>query len=123
MKRQYRLRRPTHFQRVRRNGVHHDGAVLSISVAPARQRISRCGIIVARRLGGAVIRNRIKRRIREALRSQYDFIKPHCDIVIVARSRSLTTLPFTRITDVVIILLQRANAWQHDIHPQSDNQR
>ena len=118
MKRQYRLRRPTHFVRVRRNGVHHDGALLSISVAPARQRISRCGIVVGRRLGGAVIRNRIKRRIREALRIHYGFIKPHYDIVVIARSRSLATLPFGRIVDVLTSLLQRANAWQFDTSPQ-----
>lgn len=104
---------------MRRNGVHHDGAVLSISVAPARQRISRCGIVVGRRLGGAVTRNRIKRRIREALRIHYGSLKPHCDIVVIARSRSLATLPFGRIVEVITVLLQRANAWQSDTSPQS----
>ncbi|MFN5061171.1 MAG: ribonuclease P protein component [Chloroflexota bacterium] len=119
MKRQYRLRRPTHFIRVRRNGNHHDGAVLSISVAPARQRISRCGIVVGRRLGGAVTRNRIKRRIREALRIHYGSIKSHCDIVVIAKSRSLATLPFGRIVEVLTTLLQRANVWQTDTSPHS----
>lgn len=106
---------------MRRNGVHHDGAMLSISVAPARQRISRCGIVVARRLGGAVTRNRIKRRIREALRINYAAIKPHCDIVVIARSRTLATLPFERIVEVLTTLLQRAHAWQHDSNPQPHN--
>ena len=104
---------------MRRNGNHHDGAVLSISVAPARQRISRCGIVVGRRLGGAVTRNRIKRRIREALRIHYGSIKSHCDIVVIAKSRSLATLPFGRIVEVLTTLLQRANAWQTDTSPHS----
>jgi ribonuclease P protein component len=81
--------------------------------------MSRCGIVVGRRLGGAVTRNRIKRRIREVLRIHYGSIKPHCDIVVMARSRSLATLPFERVVDVITSLLQRANAWQSDTSPQS----
>ena len=86
MKRQYRLRRPAHFQRVRSSGSHYDGAVLLLSIAPARQRTSRCGVVVARRLGGAVVRNRIKRRIREILRIHYSSLRPHTDIVVIART-------------------------------------
>jgi hypothetical protein len=38
---------------------------------------------------------------------------------VVARSRSLATLPFGRIVEVITSLLQRANAWQTDTSPQS----
>ncbi|MFM2310308.1 MAG: hypothetical protein RLY87_2430 [Chloroflexota bacterium] len=111
MKRQYRLRRPAHFQRVRSHGSHHDDARLSISVAPARQRTTRCGIVVARRHGGAVIRNRIKRRVREAIRLQYQHIRGNVDIVFIARSRSLLLIPFPRLLDLVATLLRRAGVY------------
>lgn len=111
MKRQYRLRRPAHFQRVRSSGSHYDGAVLLLSVAPARQRSPRCGIVVARRLGNAVVRNRIKRRIREILRIHYHSLRTHNDIVVIARSRELATMPFSQLHDAIVQVLRRAGIW------------
>jgi ribonuclease P protein component len=44
---------------------------------------SRYGFSVGKRLGGAVVRNRVKRRFREILRSTQ--LKPGWDIVFIAR--------------------------------------
>ena len=44
---------------------------------------SRQGIVVSKKLGPAVVRNRVKRRLREILRQM--MIKPGRDIVIIAR--------------------------------------
>ncbi len=118
MKRQYRLRRSAHFQRVRSSGNYYDGASLSLGVAPARQRTTRCGIVVAKRLGGAVVRNRIKRRLREVLRIQYNQIETHCDIVLIARSPELATLSFSRLLQLVANLLRRAGVLHNpDVAP------
>ncbi|RLT22390.1 MAG: ribonuclease P protein component [Chloroflexi bacterium] len=112
MKRQFRLRRSAHFQRVRSSGNHYDGASLTLNVAPARQRTTRCGIVVARRIGGAVVRNRIKRRIREVLRIHYRFLRTNYDVVVIARSRELQTMPFSRLVELITQLLRRAGVWQ-----------
>lgn len=50
----------------------------------------RFGICVGRKLGTAVIRNRIKRLIREAIRFQSDSILPGYDILIVAKNPILS---------------------------------
>lgn len=44
----------------------------------------RLGITVTRRLGGAVTRNRIKRRLREVFRRNRMKLTPHLDLVINA---------------------------------------
>ena len=44
---------------------------------------SRYGFSVGRRVGGAVVRNRVKRRLREILRSAQ--LKPGWDIIFIAR--------------------------------------
>jgi ribonuclease P protein component len=111
VKRQYRLRRPKDFQRVRSKGNLQDDARLTITVAPARQRLARCGIVVARRHGGAVVRNRIKRRIKEAIRLQYAHIKGNVDLVFVVKSRALQALPFPKLLDLVASLLRRAGVY------------
>jgi len=47
---------------------------------------SRYGFSVGRRLGGAVVRNRVKRRLREILRSLP--LEPGWDIIFIARSQA-----------------------------------
>ena len=48
---------------------------------------NRLGITVGTKIGGAVIRNRVKRLIRESYRLIESEINPYYDIVIVARSK------------------------------------
>ncbi len=51
---------------------------------------SRIGFTVTRRIGNAVVRNRIKRRLREIVRKNSDlFIRPDCDYVLIARPGGL----------------------------------
>ena len=49
--------------------------------------IRRVGYTVSTKLGKAVVRNRIRRRLREIYRLNSDKLKANVDIVIVARSR------------------------------------
>ena len=51
--------------------------------------VSRMGITCSVKLGGAVQRNRMRRRLREAYRLNEGRFLPGYDIVIVARSRAL----------------------------------
>ena len=50
-------------------------------------RTGRVGYTVSVKLGHAVVRNRVRRRLREIYRLNKDAVKPGTDIVIVARSR------------------------------------
>jgi ribonuclease P protein component len=112
MKRTYRLRRPDQFMRVRRSGRRWDDEHLILNAAPSRRRVSRCGFVVSKRIGTAVVRNRARRRVREAVRLTYDHIAPGWDLVFVIRSPDLATIEFHRIQASVTRLLQRAGAWR-----------
>lgn len=51
---------------------------------------ARLGFIITRKLGGAVARNRIRRRLREALRTTSGLaIEPGCDYVLIGRRAAL----------------------------------
>jgi ribonuclease P protein component len=56
----------------------------------------RIGFTVPRAVGKAVVRNRIKRRVREAIRLRLEQLNPQCEVVINPRRRVLDA-PFPEI--------------------------
>lgn len=74
------------FQRVFRLGTRRSGACLKVCAVRSNAGRTRYGMAVGRRVGGAVIRNRVKRVLREQLR-ELKLTEPW-DVVIVARPES-----------------------------------
>ena len=77
------------FERVYREGARRAGAHFVVFGRPgaASAARSRFGISVKKALGGAVVRNRTKRRIREILRRNQSEIPTGWDIVIHPRGQ------------------------------------
>ena len=75
------------------------------SSAAGPDRITRFGISVKKALGGAVVRNRIRRRIREILRRNRTEIPSGWDIVIHPR-RSVAEAPFVPLETELVRLLR-----------------
>lgn len=67
-------------------GRSYTNELLVLCVLPNHLPYSRFGFSVSSRIGNAVARNRIKRRLREALRLRMDSIEPGWDIVFIARN-------------------------------------
>ena len=72
-----------------------------------RTGTNRVGITVSKKLGKAVVRNRVRRRIREAYRLNEERFLPGYDIVIVARSRAVE-VSFQKLTDSLLLLSGQA---------------
>jgi len=65
---QARLRRSTDFQRCYRQGRRRGGAYATVHLIRRAEGGARLGVTVSRRVGGAVVRNRLKRWSRELFR-------------------------------------------------------
>lgn len=63
-----RLRRTQEYRRCYRQGRRRHGKLLSLHHVSNELRRPRFGMTASRRVGGAVVRNRLKRRIREIVR-------------------------------------------------------
>ena len=72
-----------------------------------RTGTNRVGITVSKKLGKAVVRNRVRRRIREAYRLNEERFLPGWDIVIVARSRAVD-VSFQKLTQSLLSLSEQA---------------
>jgi len=68
---------------------------------------TRSGFVVGRRVGNAVARNRVKRRLREAVRAQAPALAPGMDLVWIARP-AIVAADFAAILAAVAQLLRRA---------------
>ena len=85
LRRQQRLRRQRDFDRVFRRGSYAADRTLVVHVVANDLPYSRLGVSVSRRVGGAVTRNRWKRWIREAFRTQQQEFPSGLDIVVRPR--------------------------------------
>ena len=64
---------------------------LVVYFRPNRRGNNRLGVTVSAKLGHAVVRNRIRRRIREIFRLNQPKLKQGYDMIVVARGRSVRT--------------------------------
>ena len=103
-----RLLRRADFERVYKQGRRHFSASMTVFYLPRREEkpgtksVSglRVGFTVARALGGAVQRNRIKRRLREAVRLSRSVETADVDVVINPK-KSLLTADFAALRNEV----------------------
>ena len=80
---------------------------LVLYARPNRLGINRVGITTGKKLGHAVVRNRVRRRLREVYRLNEDKFTPGWDIVVVARSRCIKA-DFCKLTDAYLSLAEKS---------------
>lgn len=75
------------FQRVRQEGRTYRGhhLVLGLLHDPENVQTLKVGYITTRRLGNAVVRNRVRRKLRGILQRTADALKPGYFMVLIAR--------------------------------------
>jgi ribonuclease P protein component len=102
-----RLTRPKDFARVRRFGRSSGSQLLVLYALPTHSLDRRIGFSVSKRVGKATIRNRVKRRLREAVRSQLATVPNGYDLVFIARPPSAGA-PYKQLEETVAYLLRKS---------------
>lgn len=99
------------FRRLYSKGKSAVTPTLAVYVRPNHHRRSRLGVTVGTKVGKAVKRNRVRRRIREAYRIHEERMLPGFDMVVVARVRSAHT-PYAEVERDLLRLLDKLGVYQ-----------
>ena len=94
------------YQRVFEQGEKLVGSLFILYVLPTSEPYSRLGIAVSKRIGNAVVRNRIKRYLRETFRRHKAFLLSSCDF-IAWPAADAAGAPLALCTQQFLLLLQR----------------
>ena len=85
----------------------HANGYLVLYARKNRMNTNRVGVTVGKKLGHAVVRNRVRRRLREVYRLNEARFAPGWDIVVVARSRCIKA-DFQKLTQAYLSLAEKA---------------
>jgi ribonuclease P protein component len=110
MQRHLRLRRKEDFARLRAAGRVWRHPFLTLSVTPNGLPHNRYGFIVGKRLGKAVVRNRVRRALREVARQAHPHLAQGHDMAFIARS-PMVGQSYQAVTEVTMTLFARAGLW------------
>lgn len=102
-----RLHQPGDFARLRASGRVYRHSTMLLSVLPNGLSHNRYGFITSKQIGGAVLRNRTRRLLREAIFVLHPRIASGNDFVLIAR-RELTTQSLMEYQLTIELLLRQA---------------
>ena len=89
MKRATTVKENYEFRRIYAKGRSGVSPYLVVYCRPNRRKNNRLGVTVSAKLGHAVVRNRVRRRLREIFRLAQPEMKQGYDVILVARSRAV----------------------------------
>jgi len=103
--REARLVRKSEYDAVYRAGKRRSSAHFTVFLRANTLAVSRFGFSIKKAVGGAVVRNRIRRRLREMVRHRRQEIPVGWDIVVHPKS-SVAKDPFLTLTGELLRLLK-----------------
>jgi ribonuclease P protein component len=104
-----RLTRASDYERVKQEALVRHGKLLTLSAAMVENTgLCRVGFITSRRVGSAVVRNRVRRRLREIVRRHQHDLRQDLWIVLIAK-RDAGSASYRALEDEWLRLARRAS--------------
>jgi len=104
-----RLTRASEYERVKRDGLVRRGKLLTLSTTVVENSgLCRVGFVTSRRLGSAIVRNRVRRRLREIVRQHQHDLRQDSWMVVIAK-RDAANASYRALEDEWLRLARRAS--------------
>lgn len=110
MQKKYRLNNSRVFHYLYKRGSSVSNRRLVLIYAPSKFHL-RVGFVVSKKIGKAVVRNKVRRRMREAFRSMIGSAADHYNYVLVARPE-IALADYRQIKQSIESLLRRAELYR-----------
>jgi ribonuclease P protein component len=107
MRRDWRLTSREDFRHLREQGQTVRHAWVNLSWTANEQGHNRYGFITTKQLGGAVARNRVRRRLRAIMSQRHAALHQGFDVLLIARA-AVVGQPFAALEQTIVDLTRRA---------------
>lgn len=111
MKKSFRVKREKDFKAIFKDGTSFANRKFVVYQLEDQQNHFRVGLSVSKKLGNAVTRNQIKRRIRHILQSVKGSLVEHVDFVVIAR-KGVETLEYAEMEKNLLHVLKLSKIYQ-----------
>ena len=111
MKKSFRVKREKDFKSIFKDGTSFANRKFVVYQLENQQNHFRVGLSVSKKLGNAVTRNQIKRRIRHILQSVKGSLVEHVDFVVIAR-KGVETLEYAEMEKNLLHVLKLSKIYQ-----------
>ena len=111
MKKNFRVKREKDFKAIFKDGTSFANRKFVVYQLENQQNHFRIGLSVSKKLGNAVTRNQIKRRIRHILQSVKGSLVEHVDFVVIAR-KGVETLEYAEMEKNLLHVLKLSKIYQ-----------
>lgn len=101
-----RLKKRKEFAYIHKNGTKIHSKNLSLTYTQSKFINTRVGFVVSNKVGNAVVRNQVKRRMRETIRQQLNNMRTHQNLVFIAHP-SIVECDFSNIKEEITQVLNR----------------
>lgn len=108
LKRINRLKKRYQFNYVYKSGEHISGEHMVLYLVSSKTKNIKVGLAVTKKIGKAVVRNRVRRQLREIIKKQVPSLKQNYNIIVVARD-NITSASFENLTNEFLKLIKKAN--------------
>lgn len=106
------LKKNQDFKRIYNKGRSYANGLLVTYYLPNQRDYNRLGLSVSKKVGNSVVRNKVKRRIRESYRLNEVKIKKGYDIILISRVKA-NQADFKSIERALIHLMKKVHLWQN----------
>lgn len=102
----YRMKKNSQFDYIFKNGKLQKSKFLMLFYSKSKSSTPKIGIVVSKKIGGSVVRNRVKRLLRESIKNNLSKLNNHNNYILVART-GISELSLSEISTILVNLVEK----------------